>query len=84
MAKTKKITKDELAKLQVNVRKINQVQIQVGILEIQKSEAVDSIKLLRNQLSILQKEMEDKYGSVNVNINDGTISDKDGEPDKKN
>ena len=84
MAKTKKITKDELAKLQVNVRKINQVQIQVGILEIQKSEAVDSIKLLRNQLSILQKDMEDKYGSVNVNINDGTISDKDGEPDKKN
>ena len=40
--------------------------------------------MLKNNLVVLQKEMEDKYGSVNVNINDGTISDKDGESDKKN
>tara|TARA_R100000781_G_C4074472_1_gene125611 strand:+ start:168 stop:422 length:255 start_codon:yes stop_codon:yes gene_type:complete len=84
MAKKLKITKDELTKLQVSVRNINQTQIQIGILEIQKSEAIDSIKMLKNNLVVLQKEMEDKYGSVNVNINDGTISDKDGESDKKN
>ena len=84
MAKKLKITKDELTKLQVSVRNINQTQIQIGFLEIQKSEAIDSIKMLKNNLVVLQKEMEDKYGSVNVNINDGTISDKDGESDKKN
>ncbi len=84
MAKKLKITKDELSKLQNSVRNINQTQIQIGILEVQKSEAVDSMKMLKNNLAVLQKEMEDKYGSVNVNINDGTISNKDGESDKKN
>ena len=84
MTKKLKITKDELTKLQVSVRNINQTQIQIGILEIQKSEAIDSIKMLKNNLVVLQKEMEDKYGSVNVNINDGTITEQgDGKVDKK-
>ncbi len=80
----KKITKKELEDLRGLISQINQNQIQIGVLEVQKSEAVDNVKALKSQTIVMQQELEKKYGPVNVSITDGTITKRDGNINKKN
>ena len=80
----KKISKKELENLRGLLGKINQNQIQIGVLEVQQSEAVDTVKALRQQVIVVQGDLEKKYGPVNVNIQDGTITERDGDVNKKN
>tara|TARA_R100000278_G_scaffold115341_1_gene94173 strand:+ start:975 stop:1223 length:249 start_codon:yes stop_codon:yes gene_type:complete len=79
----KKIAKKELEALRELLAKINQNQIQIGVLEVQQSEAVDNVKVLRQQVVVMQQDLEKKYGPVNVNIADGTITERDGDVNKK-
>ena len=81
----KKITDEELKSVQEKVNKINQAQMQVGGLEVQKNVALEQIKTLQMDLQVIQKELEEKYGQVTVNLTDGTISEipKEDESDKK-
>ena len=80
----KKITEEELKSVQEKVGKINQVQMQVGGLEVQKHIALHQITNLQDELQVLQKTLEDKYGTVSVNLQTGEITEipKD-EADKK-
>ena len=80
----KKISKKELEDLRGLISQINQNQIQIGVLEVQKSEAVNKVIMLRQQTVIMQQDLEKKYGPVNVNITDGTITKRDGDVNKKN
>ena len=81
----KKITDEELKSVQEKVNKINQAQMQVGGLEVQKNVALEQIKTLQIDLQVIQKELEEKYGKVSVNLTDGTISEipEENESDKK-
>ena len=81
----KKITDVELKSVQEKVNNINQAQMQVGGLEVQKNVALEQIKTLQMDLQVIQKELEDKYGKVSVNLTDGTISEipEENEADKK-
>jgi len=80
----KKITDEELKSVQEKVNAINQVQMQIGGLEVQKNIALDTIKASQMDLQTIQKELEDKYGKVSVNLTDGTISEiPEDETDKK-
>ena len=74
--KQNKITKDELNSVQSKVNSINQVNMQIGGVETQKRLLIDKVKILQEELIVIQKTLEDKYGKVSVNINDGTINDK--------
>ncbi len=80
-----KITDEELKSVQEKVNKINQAQMQVGGLEVQKNVALEQIKTLQMDLQVIQKELEEKYGQVTVNLTDGTISEipKENESDKE-
>tara|TARA_R100000734_G_C3288005_1_gene80327 strand:+ start:466 stop:753 length:288 start_codon:yes stop_codon:yes gene_type:complete len=80
-----KITDEELKSVQEKVNKINQAQMQVGGLEVQKNVALEQIKALQMDLQVIQKELEEKYGQVTVNLTDGTISEipKENESDKE-
>jgi len=80
----KKISKKELEDLRGLISQINQNQIQIGVLEVQKSEAVNKVIMLRQQTVVMQQDLEKKYGPVNVNITDGTITKRDGNVNKKN
>ena len=82
----KKITEEELKSIQDKVNLINQAQMQVGGLELQKNAAIDQVKTLQMQLQVTQKELEEKYGQVSVNLQDGTISEisEENESNKKN
>ena len=82
----KKITDEELKSIQDKVNLINQAQMQVGGLELQKNAAIDQVKTFQMQLQVTQKELEEKYGQVSVNLQDGTISEipEENESNKKN
>jgi predicted transcriptional regulator len=75
MAKSTKLTENELKSLQENVNKINQVYMELGRLENQKHKILHNMEELDNDFAELQKEIEDKYGKVSVNIEDGVLSE---------
>jgi len=87
MAKTKdlKITDQELKQIQEKVQLINQVQMQIGGLELQKTTMIGQINVLQKDLNDLQIVLEEKYGKVSVNLQDGTIREipQEDEADKK-
>ena len=85
--KVEKITDEELKSVQEKVGQINQVQMQVGGLATQQAFGIDQIKHLQDELKVIQDGLEEKYGKVSVNLQDGTIKDipeEDGQPDTKN
>jgi hypothetical protein len=80
----KKITDEELKSVQEKVALINQSQMQVGGLEVQKAIAIESLKARQQELQVIQTSLEEKYGKVSVNLQDGTISElPEDEADKK-
>ena len=70
-----KITDEELKLIQEKVQEINNLQMQVGGLEIQKQMGVAQVNQAQVQLGELQKTLEEKYGKVSVNLTDGTIKE---------
>ena len=80
-----KVTDTELKSLQTKVKIINQAQMQIGGLEVQKTNAVAIIQNTQQELAVIQAELEKKYGNVVVNIENGLLRKReDGSLDKKN
>ena len=73
--KVEKITDEQLAELQGHVNRINAAQLQLGQLESQKHGVVNAIPQLQKQLKDFQDKMEEEYGKVSINIQDGTIQE---------
>ena len=71
----KKITKDELKSVQDKVSLINNAQMQIGGLEVQKTLIIEKLKSFQTELNVIQTSLEGKYGKKTVNINDGTLKD---------
>ena len=70
----KKLKKDELTQLQAAVNKVNQVQLQVGGLELQKHELIHTMSSAQAELSSVQNILKDKYGDISVDISTGQIA----------
>tara|TARA_R100001198_G_scaffold60502_1_gene35090 strand:+ start:148 stop:435 length:288 start_codon:yes stop_codon:yes gene_type:complete len=71
----KKITDEELKSIQEIVDRMNKVQMQIGALQVQQQGALEQFRVDQVGLQELQKELEEKYGRVSVNLTDGTISE---------
>ena len=81
-----KITQEQLEELQGYVGKLNNAANQIGNLELQKHQINHAAAEVQNDLSKFQAKLEEKYGKVSINLQDGTISEipeEDGEADKK-
>ncbi len=74
MSKEEKITPEELVELQKFVGNLNQVQMELGKLELQKSQAIGAYAEVQKSMGEFQKGLEEAYGQVSVNIEDGTIT----------
>ena len=72
--KPEKITEDQLKRVQDTVNGINRGQLEIGTLEVKKHEMMHGIAGLRDELTVLQKELEKDYGTFDINIQDGTIN----------
>ena len=79
-----KITDEELKLIQEKVQQINNLQMQVGGIEIQKTAALGMINQAQAELGKTQEMLEEKYGKVSVNLTDGTIKEiEEDEPNKE-
>ena len=72
--KAEKITEEELSKLQNVVNRINATQFRIGQLESQKHEMLHQHSQLQGQVVKLQNELNENYGTFDVNLDDGTIN----------
>ena len=82
--KPEKITEDQLSRVQNTINEINKFQLEIGSIEVRKHEMMHNIAGLRDELTLMQAELEKQYGTFDINIQDGTINyPENGEADKK-
>lgn len=67
-----KITSKQLEKLQSFVKAINNGQSQIGSLESQKHGLLHQVAQVQLDLQNFQKDLEDEYGKISINIQDGS------------
>ena len=70
----KKITKKELENIIAQQSKLGNLYNQIGTIELSKSLKIDELKQLHKDVDSLKKKLEKKYGSVNINLEDGAIT----------
>jgi hypothetical protein len=70
----KKITKKELENIIAQQSKLGNLYNQIGTIELNKSLKIDELKQLHKDVDSLKKKLEKKYGSVNINLEDGAIT----------
>ena len=77
----KKVTEEELSKLQELVSAINEGQATIGGLEMQKASIMGAVAATREELNKMQAELKETYGDVNINLSSGEITDADNPKD---
>ena len=70
-----KITSKQLEKLQSFVKAINNGQAQIGGLESQKHGLLHQVAQVQLDLQNFQKDLEDEYGKISINIQDGSYEE---------
>ena len=70
-----KITEKQLEKLRGYVTAINQGQAQLGGIEVQKHQLLHQIAQVQSELQGFQKDLEDEYGKISINIQDGSYEE---------
>lgn len=69
-----KITEEQLTKLQELVGTINNAQAQLGGIEMQKHQLLHQVSEVQGKMQEFQAELENEYGKVSINIQDGTVT----------
>jgi len=77
------ITKDQLEKIQGFQKELNKILNEVGFLEAQKSAVLGKFQEENKKTEDFKKELEEEYGSININLEDGTFTPIEKEEDKK-
>ena len=68
-----KITQEQLEELQSYVGQLNNAATQIGNLELQKHQIQHAAGEVQNDLNKFQQKLKEKYGDVQINIQDGTF-----------
>jgi|TARA_B100000768_G_C10997514_1_gene256532 muramoyltetrapeptide carboxypeptidase LdcA involved in peptidoglycan recycling len=77
------ITKDQLEKIQGFQKELNKLLNEVGFLEAQKAQVLGKFGEENKKTEDFKKELEKEYGSININLEDGTYEPIEKEEDKK-
>jgi len=77
------IKKDQLKKIQNFQKDLNKFLNEVGFLEAQKTAVLSKFHEVNKQTEDFKKELEEEYGSININLEDGTYTPIEKEEDKK-
>ena len=70
----KKITDQQLKKLNDQQARLSQLLNNIGVLEVQKQNLTSDVRILGEEIEKTKKELEEEYGSVNIDLKDGTIT----------
>mgnify|MGYP000111995549 FL=1 len=77
------ITEDQLKKIQDFQKELNKLLNEVGFLEAQKTAVLAKFHEVNKQTEDFKKELENEYGSININLEDGSFTPIEKEEDKK-
>jgi len=77
------ITEDQLKKIQDFQKQLNKFLNEVGFLEAQKTAVLGKFHEVNKQTEDFKKELEEEYGSININLEDGSFTPIEKEEDKK-
>ena len=72
--KVDKISEDHLKELQQIVSGINNIQFNIGKMEVQKHKMLHDLAIINDKVLLLQEKLEKEYGTYDVNLDDGTIN----------
>ena len=75
MSKDSKITEKELETIKEQQQKIQTVVYDLGALEAKKFEISAALKEFNEALNETKKELEEKYGQVNIDLKDGSFKE---------
>ena len=68
----KKITEEQLTKIQEQQTKLNELINQVGYIEMQKHGLMHEFGGVNQEVEDYKKELESQYGAININVENGT------------
>lgn len=78
-----KITKEELKQAKKQQEDLQKVILDIGVIETKKHAMLHKIADINTDIEELKKVLEEKYGHVNINLEDGTYTEVENEEDKK-
>jgi len=84
MSTEKKLTEEQLTKLQSFVNVINQAQGELGGMEVRKHQLLHQVGKTQEDFAAFQQELEDEYGKVSISIEDGSLKPLEEETDEAN
>ena len=67
-----KITTEELEKIQDQQGKLNKIINNIGVLETQKHGLLHELAVVNKEVEDFKLELEKTYGSININVEDGS------------
>ena len=77
-----RITDDELELIREQQTKIAQIKQDIGTLELRKHEVMGVMLDVNQEVEETKTTLEEKYGRVNINLDDGTYTEVEGEETK--
>ena len=72
---TKKITDEQLKTVQEQQAKLTEGLRTLGVLDVQKQNVHGQIAELSKEVEATKKELEEKYGQVNIDLKDGSYEE---------
>ena len=69
---TNKVTEQELTQIKELNSKLQAIQMELGRLELLKSDYLASFREISNQFNEVKTDLTEKYGDISVNIEDGS------------
>jgi len=77
-----KLEEKELQVLKEQEAKKGAILHDLGVLDIQKHSLLHAYSVIQNQQEETKKELEEKYGKINVDLSDGSFTEVEEENDK--
>jgi len=72
--KPEKLSSEELQEVQKVIHNINNIQMRLGDLEVKKHALLHEFAGVQDEMTLLQNKFQKEYGTVDINISDGTIN----------
>jgi predicted nucleic acid-binding Zn-ribbon protein len=70
-----KISKEELELLLESEKKVSAIKHDLGTLDEQKHNLLHALSQVREESNKVKKELEEKYGKININLQDGSYEE---------
>ncbi len=78
-----KIKEEQLKTIQEQQAKLQNILTEVGLVEVRKHELLHAQAVVAQEVEKTKKELEEEYGSVNINMTDGTYTKIEEEDDSE-